>query len=123
MIHAQEGGDVPVDALIDISQQMRPEHADRVLSMVERSLEARLETERMLVRAQIAWGLRGQWIAAIVAFGALLVSAYLVVNGRDLTGFTIGGGSTFILVRLFLLGERAGEPPDDDDDDEPSASP
>ena len=48
----------------------------------------------------------GQILGFMIGFIALLISAYMSINGSPITGSVIGGGALVSLVSVFVIGRR-----------------
>jgi uncharacterized membrane protein len=81
--------------------------ADRLLSMIERSLDAEIQERREDQRHRRGEGRWGRWSALIALFGVLTFTYFVIASGHPTAGGILGGGGLAGLMALFITGKRA----------------
>ncbi len=88
---------------IEKKEQEHRQRFDSQSAELAKETARRLEMEVDAERRRLD---RGQWLAFILALLFLLLGSWLVIEGRNLEGYTVLGLETLMLVGLFLVRER-----------------
>jgi uncharacterized membrane protein len=80
--------------------------AERIVAMAEHQAEHRQDLERTVVKSNAKAQLRGQIFAFILSGLIIVTGAYLVLQNRNIAGFTLIGGDAATLIGMFIYGRR-----------------
>jgi uncharacterized membrane protein len=83
-----------------------PGGADRVLAIIERQSNHRMEQERRVVLSNVIGERIGQLVAAIVVLGGMYGGYHLIVAGKDAAGFVAALVPLGVVAGIFLTGRK-----------------
>lgn len=105
----------PIPAPDDLMryEQITPGLADRIMSMAENEAEHRQQQERELLSVNGKLANRqqnevviGQIFGLVIGLSVVGTSAWLAVNGYQLTGGLVGSAGVIGLVSVFVIGRK-----------------
>ena len=99
-------GPLPPPAALAAFEQIQPGLADRITAMAEKEQAHRQSIQRMAMLGEVARSVGGLVSGFIIAILLILVSGYLILEGRDIAGSTLGGGTLVSLVTVFVARGR-----------------
>jgi uncharacterized membrane protein len=102
----QYSGPLPPAEELDRYNQIVPGAADRLLGLVEKQSDHRMELEKMTIAHQLKEGGRGQFIGAGLAILFLGGSLWITHEGYPWVGSAMGSTTVIGLVTVFVLGKR-----------------
>jgi len=112
-IEASFSGPLPPPQILEHYEKIIPGLANRIVNMAEEQGRHRRKMEGKIIEAQILDSKEerierriGQILGFMIGFIALLISAYISINGSPITGSVIGGGALVSLVSVFVIGRR-----------------
>lgn len=100
-------GPLPPPAALAAFEQIHPGMAERIVAMVEKEQAHRQSAQRTALRAEVASTLGGLVSGFVLAVLLILVSAYLILEGHDWAGSTLGSGTIVSLVAVFVARGRS----------------
>ena len=84
-----------------------PNAGERLMVMAENQSAHRIQLEKLILPKQIAESGRGQALAAVLAFAALFVTAWLGYLHETAAACTVGGATVVTLAASFIGGKTA----------------
>lgn len=115
-------GPLPPPHTLEGYEKVLPGSAERIFAMAEKEQDHRHDMNKEQVsldgkflESDSKRERRGQYIAALLALIALLLSGFLAMNDHSAVASIIGGTTVLGLVSAFVLGRvlKPGNPPDD----------
>jgi uncharacterized membrane protein len=114
---ASFSGPIPPPDLLGNYERICPGSADRIIKMAEREGEHRRSLEQAIVNAEIEEGVRdsnearrGQVCALFITMTAIVLGAYVALQGREIAGSVIGAGGIGGVVTTFIIGRAQNKP-------------
>ncbi|MDN5077627.1 DUF2335 domain-containing protein [Aliarcobacter butzleri] len=86
--------------------QIVPGSANRLLKMAEDDLAHAHSMQRKQLNIELFAVVAGLIVGATIALVALIGSGYLIMQGHDIAGAILGGGSLASLVGVFIYGRN-----------------
>lgn len=107
VLSSKYSGPLPPPSVLQAYGMVNPDFPERIFDLAERQASHRRELESVVVRADVRranWGLASGFVVAVLSIS---LSAFLILNGHDLAGGTIGIGATASLVTAFIYGSNS----------------
>jgi uncharacterized membrane protein len=97
---------LPDASILARYDQIVPGAAERILKLTEVQSAHRQRIESETLTAQIKESKRGQWIAAVISVLFLVGSVLVTLEGHNVVGTVLGGGTVATLVTAFIGSKR-----------------
>jgi uncharacterized membrane protein len=98
-------GPIPDAESLAQYNEIIPDGANRIMSMAENQQAHRISLEDKVTTGQLNQSGNGQWFGFILGILGLVSGVYLGVNGFQVVGSIIGGGTVVSLVSVFVIGK------------------
>ncbi|PHS68398.1 MAG: hypothetical protein COB12_00650 [Flavobacterium sp.] len=98
-------GPIPDAESLAQYNEIIPDGANRIMSMAENQQAHRIELENKVTTEQLNQSGKGQWFGFTLGIAGLAGGVYLGVNGFEIVGSIIGGGTVVSLVSVFVAGK------------------
>ncbi len=108
-LHKTHTGHLPDPETLAEYSSIIPNGAERIMQMVEKQLEHRMNLEKKVVGGQMLQSNIGQFLAFFIGIAALSASTYCIVSGFEWSGSLIGLGGLTSLVTAFIKGRGQQE--------------
>lgn len=115
-------GPLPPPGMLEEYGRVIPDGANRLLILLEKQTDHRIEMESRLVQSRIDVTKRGQIIAAILSVFFGLVACILGYFGHDVLAGSIGVTTIIGLAVVFVLGKEPGKSTSKNSLDQPTKS-
>lgn len=99
-------GPLPHPAILAEYDQICPGAASRIIAMAEKQAEHRQSLEHMVVSSNCKSQDRGPILGFILAAGVILFGGYLILQGREVSGFVAVISALTSIVLAFVYGKR-----------------
>lgn len=99
-------GPLPPPEVLEKFNEVVPGSAERIIKMAEDQFIHRSGLENKVIDSDIVTSKRGQILGFVIAIVGLVVSLVAIINGSQLAGSVIGGGTLASLVGVFMYGSR-----------------
>lgn len=100
-------GPLPHPAILAQYNNSVPGGAERIIAMAERNQQHRHDIESLVVRGGLSAQRNGQWFGLLVALTGMIGSIWLVSQGHEWGGATIGTIDVAGLVSLFIYSHES----------------
>ena len=97
-------GPIPNPALLKEYENILPGSAERIIRMAEQQAAHRQLLERTVIIGDSKRANRGLWVGGVIAFAFLVGAVFLIYNGHDWAGATLGTVDVASIVGVFIYG-------------------
>lgn len=105
-IYQQFSGPIPPPHVLSGYDQVQAGFAERVMAMAEKEQAHRHGLETQALTSSITIQKRGQLFALLLSLLILLISGFLIYDGKELAGSAIAGASLTGLAYIFITGRK-----------------
>lgn len=106
-------GPLPAPEDFAAYEQTLPGSTNRILTMAEKSLDSRIENEKVIINEKLKQNRRGQILGFILAMVFALIALVLALTGHDVLAGIIGGSDIISLAIIFVLNREPSEEKND----------